>query len=154
MSNYVELYDKLSRFPGGVSLFNIGLVRKSPYTSQLKPKVSKLRYGYAEVKVANRKPVHNHLGSIDSNALFTLSQLVMGLCIETVIPKDKRWIPVGAKIEYLKLAKTGVSASCDCSSLDFDQSTLEVPIDVKDENSDMVQQAVVTVHISSKKNTN
>lgn len=150
MSNYVELYKRLSKFPGGASIFNIALARKSPYVSQLKPKVSALREGYAQVDVANRRAVHNHLGTVDSNALFTLSQLVMGLALETVIPKDRRWIPIGAELEYLKLAKSSVSAVCDCSGLDFYQDKLDIDVVVRDSNGEPVQKAVVKVHLSSK----
>lgn len=100
--------------------------------------------------MANRKAVHNHLGTVDSNALFTLAQLVMGLALETVIPKDRRWIPVGAELEYLKLAKSSVSAVCDCSGLDFYQDKLDIDVVVQDSSGEPVQKAVVKVHLSSK----
>ncbi len=150
MSNYVKLYKRLSKFPAGTSIFNIALSRKSPYVSQLKPKVSELRQGYAQIDIAKRKALHNHLGTIDSNALFTLSQLTMGLSIETAIPKNRRWIPVGANVEYVKLAQTAVTATCDCTDLDFGQDNIEVSVTVKDTNGEPVQRAVIQLNVSAK----
>lgn len=132
-------------------MFNLALSRRSPYVSQLKPKVAVLRKGYAQIDVANRRAVHNHLGTVDSNALFTLSQLVTGLALETAIPKDRRWIPIGAELEYLKLAKSSVSAVCDCSELDFYQDNLNIDVIVQDSNGEHVQKSAVKIHLSSRK---
>ena len=131
-------------------VFNLGLSKRSPYVSQLRPDVTELGVGVAKIGVCKRKAVHNHLSAIDSNALFTLAQLTVGLSIETVIPKDKKWIPVGAKIEYLKLAESDVLAICDCTYLDFEQSILDVPVLVVDKLGDAVQKAVIQVSVRSK----
>ncbi len=150
MTNYVEMYNKMSRLPGGKKIFSIALEKRSPYVSQLNPIVEELSEGYAAISMKKRKAVNNHLGVIDSNALFTLSQLVMGLSLESAIPNDKRWIPLGAEIEYVKMAQGDVYATCDCSSIEFDRDSYKISVCVNDENETLIQKSEIRVKISNK----
>jgi acyl-coenzyme A thioesterase PaaI-like protein len=155
MADYVKTYSRLETIPFGKKVFNVMLRRASPYVSQLRPEVLKLETGYCEIRVKNRNAVHNHIGAVDSNALFTLAQLAMGVSMETWLPSSLRWIPLGATIEYVQLAKSDVVGSCDCRTPTgiVDESATfpivkEVTACISDSSGNIVQRAVIRVQIS------
>ena len=103
-----------------------------------------------------RHAVHNHLGVIDSNALFTLAQLAVGVAVESYTPSSHRWILQGADIDYIKMAKSDVVAVCDCRDIQEigspDRSEANIEVTVLNGESELVQVAHVRVSFSPRTN--
>ena len=61
-----------------------------------------LRAGYAEVRMADRRAVRNHLDSVHAVALANLAELAGNVALMYSLPDDARFIMSGMEIEYLK----------------------------------------------------
>lgn len=105
-----QAWDLLSGVPGGRAVFSRLVGRAAPYTSTIHAQVSVLRTGYAEVQMADRKAVRNHLDCVHAIALANLAELAGNVALAYSMPDDARFIVSGMEIEYLKKARGMITA--------------------------------------------
>lgn len=134
-----SLWDRLSPLPGGRRLFSRLLGRMIPYTGSIRPRVEQLGPGYAQVSLADRRRVRNHLDSVHAIALANLAEVTSGLAMHYDLPADTRAILTGLDIEYVKKARGRLIAEAHAElppiteSIDFRVKSI-----VTDESGDEV----------------
>jgi acyl-coenzyme A thioesterase PaaI-like protein len=104
-ASVLSLYRRITRWPAGRWLFSRLVCLKAPYFATIAPRFVALEPGRCEVRIRDRRRVHNHIGTVHAIALCNLAELAAGVMTEATIPADKRWIPKGMSVEYLKKAK-------------------------------------------------
>jgi acyl-coenzyme A thioesterase PaaI-like protein len=139
-----EAWNRLARLPGGKVLFSRLVGRAAPYTGTIGARVVGLREGWAQVELADRKTIRNHLASIHAVALANLAELTGNLALAYSLPGDARFIVAGMSIEYLKKARGPLTATSECpvpgSAL---RRQYEVPVSIRDAAGDEVARAVL-----------
>ena len=105
-----QAWDLLSGVPGGRMIFSRLVGRMAPYTGTIHANVTVLRAGYAEVELADRRGVRNHLDCIHAIALANLAELAGNLALAYSLPDDARFIVSGIEIEYMKKARGRITA--------------------------------------------
>ena len=100
-----QAWDLLSRLPGGKAVFSRLVGRMAPYTGTIHAQVTVLRAGYAEVAMADRRAVRNHLDCVHAIALANLAELAGNVALAYSLPDDARFIVSGMEIEYVKKAR-------------------------------------------------
>jgi acyl-coenzyme A thioesterase PaaI-like protein len=109
--NVVRLaWDVLSVVPGGKVVFSRLIGRMAPYTGSIGATVTVLRPGYAEVVMADRRAVRNHLDCVHAIALANLAELAGNVALAYALPDDARFIVSGLDIEYTKKARGTITA--------------------------------------------
>jgi len=104
MSAALALWRRLSRQPGGKWLFSRLICLKAPYFATIAPRFVALEPGRCEIRIRDRRRVHNHIGTVHAIALCNLAELAAGVMTDATLPSDMRWIPKGMSVEYLKKA--------------------------------------------------
>jgi acyl-coenzyme A thioesterase PaaI-like protein len=102
--------DLLSGVPGGKAVFSRLVGRMAPYTGTIHGQVTVLRPGYAEVAMADKKSVRNHLDCVHAIALANLAELAGNIALAYSLPDDARFIVSGIEIEYVKKARGTIRA--------------------------------------------
>lgn len=105
-----DAWNLLSGMPGGKVVFSRLVGRMAPYTGTVQATVTVLRAGYAEVQMADRRSVRNHLDCVHAIALANLAELAGNVALAYSLPDDARFIVSGMKIEYLKKARGLITA--------------------------------------------
>jgi len=100
----LTLYRRLQRWPAGTWLFSRAVCFKAPYFASIAPRVTLLEPGRCEGRIAHRRKVTNHIGTVHAIALCNLAELTAGLMVDASLPKGMRWIPKGMEVEYLAKA--------------------------------------------------
>lgn len=100
----LSLYRRITRWPAGHWIFSRLVCFKAPYFATIAPRFVALEPGRCEVRIRDRRSVHNHLGTVHAIALCNLAELSAGVMTDATIPDDMRWIPRGMAVEYLKRA--------------------------------------------------
>lgn len=108
-----QAWDLLSVVPGGKAVFSRLIGRMAPYTGTIHAQVGMLREGYAEVHMADRKAVRNHLDCVHAIALANLAELAGNVALMYSLPDDARFIVSGIEIEYVKKARGTITAIGD-----------------------------------------
>jgi acyl-coenzyme A thioesterase PaaI-like protein len=101
-ASVLSLYRRITRWPAGHWLFSRLVCFKAPYFATIAPRFVTLEPG--EVRIRDRRRVHNHIGTVHAIALCNLAELSTGVMTDATIPTDMRWIPKGMTVEYLKKA--------------------------------------------------
>lgn len=131
--NALTQFNRLKNLPAGTWLFSRALCLTAPYFSSIQPHVEALAPGMAKVSIKKRRAVENHLKTVHAIAMCNMAELAGGLMTDVSIPKGARWIPVGMTVEYLKKAKTDLTAVADGSQIDWSRAgEHEVPVVVTD----------------------
>ncbi|THD08615.1 hotdog fold domain-containing protein [Rhodanobacter lindaniclasticus] len=103
-ASVLSLYRRITRWPAGHWLFSRLICLKAPYFTTIAPRFVMLQPGRCEVRIRDRRRVHNHIGTVHAIALCNLAELSAGMMAEATVPADMRWIPKGMNVEYLKKA--------------------------------------------------
>lgn len=106
-----DAWDLLGGLPGGKAAFSALVGRMAPYTASIHAQVRVLRPGYAEVQMADRKGLRNHLDCVHAIALANLAELAGNLALAYSLPDDARFIVSGMELEYLKKARGVITAT-------------------------------------------
>lgn len=104
MPSLFDIHRRLRRWPGGTWLFSRAVCLRAPYFATIAPRIAVLEPGRCEVRIADRRRVHNHIGTVHAIALCNMAELAGGLMTDVTIPASMRWIPKGMQVEYLKKA--------------------------------------------------
>ncbi len=145
MRNLVrDAWDLLARVPGGKAVFSRLIGRAAPYTGSIGARVVGLRRGWAQVELADRRAVRNHLQSIHAVALVNLAELCGNIALAYSLPEGARFIVSGLSIEYLKKARGTLTATSECPiPASNARRELEVPVSIRDAEGDEVARAVL-----------
>ncbi len=147
----LKIYNSLKKYPLSKFLFMKALCSKAPYFSSIKPQLLNYEKGKIEIKLHKRKPVLNHIGTVHAIAMCNLAELCAGLVIDSVLPKNMRWIPKGMNVEYLQKANTDLIGKCELSEESIVLGDNQVLVNVFDTNAEQVFKAVINMYISEKK---
>jgi len=101
----LAMYRRMIRWPAGRWLFARAVCIRVPYFGTISPRFITLEPGRCEAQIADRRRVHNHLGTVHAIALCNLAELCAGMMAEASLPPSMRWIPKGMTVEYLKKAR-------------------------------------------------
>ena len=152
MSNHLlHTWQRLQRWPAGDWLFSRAVCLKAPYFATITPRITRLEPGRCEARIAHRRRVTNHLGTVHAIALCNLAELVAGVMTDASLPATMRWIPRGMSVEYLKKATGTMHAS---ATPDIPMATagagyeLPVTVEVRNEGGEIVFRARIAMWVS------
>jgi acyl-coenzyme A thioesterase PaaI-like protein len=127
----LALYQRLARWPFGGWLFARAVCWKAPYFATISPRFTVLENGRCEAVIADRRRVHNHLGTVHAIALCNLAELTAGVMTDASLPKGMRWIPKGMTVQYLKKARGRMrGVATPTIALAASESGYELPVNV------------------------
>ena len=124
--------------------------RKAPFFKSIRPQIEELRPNFIKVSMRKRKAVHNHIKTVHAIAMCNICEYAMGICAEVSIPSHRRWIPMGMEVAYLKKATTNLTATCDLSNTDWNQSEVPCFVSVKNTEGIEVMTATITLKVTDK----
>ena len=151
MGQLIDLYNSIKDEVDGKKKFASMVCQIAPYFSTIQPQLIELRYGYSEWSMKKRREVENHLSTVHAIAVCNLCEISAGLCMEASIPDDKRWIPKGLNISYLKKTKTDLRAVCTLGDVSWeDVEDLDLEVEVFDLDNDVVAKATVPMRVGDK----
>lgn len=111
-STLLERWRRQQRLPGGRRLFSLALARVVPFVMRLKPMVLELEAGRAVVRMADRRPIHNHLGQISPSAVMTLGEYTGLLAINAGLADGETAHVTSLHLEVLRPGTGGLVAEC------------------------------------------
>jgi len=150
----LALYQKITRWPMGYWLFSRAVCFKAPYFASISPRITRLENGRCEAIIADRRKVHNHIGTVHAIALCNLAELCAGVMTDASLPAGMRWIPKGMTVQYLKKASGRMHAVATPSiALVTSETGYELPVnvDVFDPAGERVFNADIRMWLSAKK---
>jgi acyl-coenzyme A thioesterase PaaI-like protein len=109
MTAVLDLWRKASALPLGNRVFSFAFSRKAPYFASIRPRFTVIEPDRAELVIAKRRRVHNHLGTVHAIALCNGLEAAMGALAESTVPRDRRWIPKGMEVAYTAKATTDIT---------------------------------------------
>lgn len=150
----LSMYRRITRWPAGHWLFSRAVCLKAPYFSTIAPRFVSLEPGRCEVRIRDRRRVHNHIGTVHAIALCNLAELAAGVMTDASLPASMRWIPKGMTVEYLKKAKGTLHgvATPDQPLVESDRGyDLPVSVVVTDGTGEAVFRARIDMWVSPKR---
>lgn len=150
----LSMYRRITRWPAGHWLFSRAVCLKAPYFSTIAPHFVSLEPGRCEVRIRDRRRVHNHIGTVHAIALCNLAELAAGVMTDASLPASMRWIPKGMTVEYLKKAKGTLHgvATPDQPLVESDRGyDLPVSVVVTDGAGEAVFRARIDMRVSPKR---
>jgi acyl-coenzyme A thioesterase PaaI-like protein len=149
----LRLWHTLNRLPMGAWLFSRILCFKAPYFSSISPHFTVLEPGKCQVRIANRRAVHNHIGTVHAIAMCNMAELAAGTMVEVSIPATHRWIPKGMAVQYLKKAETDLLATARFVYPPIYGAAQSVPVQVEvtDTAGALVFTAQIDIWVAPKK---
>ena len=152
MHKTLKLYQSLTHLPLGRVIFSKMVCFLTPYFSSIRPSIKELKMNRCVVFMKKRRAVTNHLKTVHAIAMCNMAELAGGLMTEVSLPQDKRWIPSGMTVKYLKKAKTNLTAIADGNELDWNtDGEIQVPVSITDDNNELVFSAEIKMNIKTKK---
>jgi acyl-coenzyme A thioesterase PaaI-like protein len=147
-----DAWNLLAGVPGGKRLFSRLVGRAAPYTGSIGASVIAVRPGWAQVELADRKAIRNHLDCIHAVALVNLAELTGNVALAYALPDDARFIVAGIEIEYTKKARGTLTATTDCPiPTSSERRQYDVPVTIHDAAGDEVARAVLHTLVGPKK---
>jgi len=137
-------WHRLSRVPGGKTLFSLLVGWMTPYSGTIGARVAELEPGWCRVTLRDRRRVRNHLASVHAMALANLAEMASGLAVLVGLPPGVQGIVTGFSISYLKKARGLVTAECRVSAGGLNVTTeqeYEAPVSITDTQGDLVAHA-------------
>ena len=148
MQKTLKVYKRLAQFPLGKKIFSKMVCVIPPYFSSIKPLITKLDHGYCSVSMRKRRAVTNHINTVHAIAMCNMAELSGGLLTEVSLPKGTRWLPSGMSVQYLKKAKTDLTAIADGRDINWDEEGNKVvPVEIKDINDEVVFTAQINMNV-------
>jgi uncharacterized protein (TIGR00369 family) len=140
--------------PGGKVLFSKLVGRMAPYTGSIDARVVAISEGRAEVTMADKKAVRNHLDCVHAIALANLAELAGNVALFYSMPDDARFIVSGMEIEYLKKARGTITATGESPvPRTSARAHYEVGVTLRDASGEPVARAVLHSLVGPKKGT-
>ena len=137
-------WKRLSRFPGGRTVFSILIGRMAPYTGSMGARIQELGPGYSRWTLRDRRGVRNHLNSVHAVALVNLAEVASGTAMLTALPPGTRGIVTGLSMQYLKKARGTLTAECRCAVPQVNgEASYDVHADIRDAGGDVVAKGTV-----------
>lgn len=149
----LKMWRNLNRLPIGAWLFSRLVCTKAPYFSSISPRFEVLEPGKCQVRIRNRRAVHNHIGTVHAIAMCNMAELAAGTMVEVSIPPTHRWIPKGMTVQYIKKAETDLMATAQFAThpnYGPAQSVI-VDVDVTDTAGQLVFKAQIDIWVAPKK---
>ncbi|MBU8976655.1 DUF4442 domain-containing protein [Lysobacter sp. MMG2] len=154
MTPLLQLYRRITRWPAGHWLFSRAVCFKAPYFGTIAPRIVSLEPGRCEVRIRDRRRVHNHIGTVHAIALCNLAELAAGVMTDASLPPSMRWIPKGMTVEYLKKA-TGTMHGVATPDVALVESTngydLPVTVLVSNDAGEAVFRASIMMWVSPRR---
>ena len=145
-----QQWKTLSGLPFGSWLFSVLLGRLVRYSGSIKPRVVELAPGRAVIRMADRRAIRNHLGSIHAVALTNLGELASGLALTLMLPGHVRGIVVRLETEFVKKARGTLVATADVTlppgvaeNPEFEPTDHQVQTVMRDQEGDVVATTTV-----------
>ena len=154
MTSLLETYRRITRLPAGHWLFSRAICFKAPYFATIAPRITRLEPGRCEVRIADRRRVHNHIGTVHAIALCNLAELAGGVMVDASLPPSMRWIPKGMTVQYLRKAKGTMHAVATPATALREAAEgydLPVDVDVHDDAGEKVFHACIDMWVSPRK---
>lgn len=149
-----QAWDLLSGMPAGKAVFSRLVGRMAPYSGTIGATVTVLRDGYAEVAMADRRAVRNHLDCVHAVALANLAELAGNIALAYSLPDDARFIVSGMEIEYTKKARGPITAVGEPPiPRSATRAQLDVPVTLRDAGGEEVARAVLHSLVGPKPGT-
>lgn len=146
-----QAWRTLGRLPGGHWLFSRLVCFKAPYFRSIRPRVTQMQPGRAEVVIRQRRALKNHIGTVHAIACCNACEMAMGMLAEATIPDHLRWLPKGMTVAYRKIARGELRAVADLDPARFVEGEVIVPVDVIDAGGEVVVHADIVLHVTAKK---
>lgn len=150
----LSLYRRITAWPAGHWIFARLVCLKAPYFTTIAPRFVALEPGRCEVRIRDRRRVHNHIGTVHAIALCNLAELSAGVMTDATLPADLRWIPRGMTVEYLKKAvgtMRGVASADAPVPASGHTGEWPVEVEVSDGAGDVVFRARVRMWVSPRR---
>ena len=150
-TSVLSQYRRITRLPAGHWLFSRAVCLKAPYFATIAPRFVALEPGRCEVRMRDRRRVHNHIGTVHAIALCNLAELSAGVMTDATIPAGMRWIPKGMTVAYLKKAVGTMHAIAtpDVAAVESAQGyAWPVSVRITDPAGDAVCQASIMMWLS------
>ncbi len=149
----LTIWRNLASKPGGKWTFSRLLCLKAPYFGSISPQFEELRPAYCRISMPKRRAVLNHLGTVHAIAMCNMAELAGGTMTEVTVPATHRWIPNGMTVEYLKKAKTDLTAiATPEAEPDWSNAgEYKVNVVVQDTQGEVVFRALIRMWVSPKK---
>lgn len=140
----LRLWRRLEGVPGGRWLFHRVLYATVPYSGSTGARVVHLEPGRAELHLADRRRVRNHLRSVHAVALANVGELTSGLAMLTALPSDVRGIVVRLEVDFVKKARGRLTATARVEVPEVGEP-LEHPVtaEIRDGEGDVVAHTTV-----------
>jgi len=129
--NVLTLYRQVSRLPHGRWVFSRLFTLKAPYFGTVRPQFVELRPNYAELTIAKRRRVQNHLKTVHVIAICNGLEAAMGALAEASVPATKRWIPKGMDVRYTAKAVSDITCIAETDAAQWAGDDPDVPVRVR-----------------------
>ncbi len=152
-SEALRQFRKLGSSAFGRWIFSRAVCWRAPYFASIKPLIEVLEPGRCEARIAHRRAVQNHIGTVHAIALCNLAELTAGLGTDASIPDSMRWIPKGMTVRYLRKAMGTMRATATIPAVTDPAiaQELHANVIVRDAEGETVFDADIAMWVSPRK---
>ncbi|NIJ74225.1 acyl-coenzyme A thioesterase PaaI-like protein [Xanthomonas sp. F4] len=124
---------------------------KASYFASIAPRITVLEPGRCEARIAHRRRVNNHIGTVHAIALCNLAELAGGLMVDASLLPSMRWTPKGMQVEYRNkaLGPMHAMATPDVAIIAAERGDdLPVSVEIRDPRAKVVCVARIAMWVS------